>query len=92
MQLFLPLQALSASSSFAQAFEHTLNTDAATRKAATGPLSALTDAFSAVDLSRVLDEGAAYATLSSADGYQRFLVAPEGGVRALIRDALALYR
>lgn len=86
------LQALAASSGFARAFEHALNTHAATRSAATAPLSQLPAAFAAVDLGPVLSEAAAFAAITSADGIQRFLVAPERGVRALVRDALQLYR
>lgn len=84
-------QAISSCRRYADAFDAALQRDPALRSAATAPLTSGLGAAFAVDLS-VLSAQPAEAIFFQAYGYEPWLLAPEKGVRALIRSALELFR
>lgn len=88
------LQVARYARSYAVDFGQALSSDAALRSAVSAVLRASTVAgrFAALspELDEILSERHAFTTFRSAAGYQNWLLAPEAGVRALLRECLQL--
>jgi hypothetical protein len=87
------LQLIAAASNFSRHFEEELSLNQAVRHGATAPISAsqLSAAFK-IDLSPVLSPQSGFHLLTHSYGYESWLVAPEKGLRCIIREALERYR
>lgn len=88
------LQVARYARSYAADFGQALSSAAALRSAVSAALRASTIAarFAALstELDEILTERHAFATFRAAAGYQNWLLAPEAGVRALLRECLQL--
>ncbi|GAB4816717.1 hypothetical protein N2152v2_003763 [Parachlorella kessleri] len=78
---------------FAAAFEDTVTKEKAVREllAALGPVN-IQAAFASVQAEGVLSENYVFETLRMGAGYQPWFVAPEAGVRCLVKETLELCR
>jgi hypothetical protein len=85
------LQVARASELFIRAFKLACDTDLKPRIADAVHQDVIRSAMAAVDVDVVLGERSAYAAFKRAYGYRSWCVAPEEGVRGLLRQTLELF-